>query len=271
MCTAVAKKAIVTLAIGSTYVDRFERCCRQGWTAYADGHGYDLFVLMEPLDNSERARKRSPSWQKCLILGLPELAGYERVVWVDSDICINPTAPSIADEVPPELIGATDEHCFPNLEERQAILEVIIASSPPDTEFGARYWETWRDPGVWHSAIGVTTGQKHIVQGGVLVLSPKHHREVMEHIYFGYEDANLNYEMRALSYEILARGLQHWIDPRFNALLWWMYLQQSMRGSRMQTESELGDFVRDSYRRSYFLHFAGCAHLMPLVQEQFSR
>jgi len=261
----VAKKAIVTLAIGSAYAERFERCCRAGWSAYAGRHGYDLVVITEPLDKSERARRRSPSWQKCLILSVPELAAYERVVWADSDICINPAAPSIVDEVPPELIGATDEHRFPNPEARQIILEAIIASSPQDAEFGARYWETWRDPGVWHGAIGVATGQKHIVQGGVLVLSAKHHREVLEHIYYAYEDRNLNYEMRALSYEVLACGLQCWIDPRFNALLWWMYLQRSMHGPQIETENQLADFVRDSYRRSYFLHFAGCAHLMSIL------
>ena len=261
------KKAIVTLAIGSAYAERFERYCRAGWSAYAARHGYELFVITEPLDTSERARKRSPSWQKCLILSAPDLAGYERVVWVDSDICINPAAPSIVDEVPPELIGATDEHRFPTLETRQVILEAIIASSPQDAEFGARYWETWRDAGVWHGAIGVSTGQKHIVQGGVLVLSAQHHREALEHIYYGYEDRNLNYEMRALSYEIQVRGLQHWLDQRFNALLWWMYLHQSMDGAHIATQDELAAFVRDSYRRSYFLHFAGCGHLMPLLAE----
>ena len=263
----MGKKAIVTLAIGSTYAERFERYCRAGWNAYADRHGYELFVFTEPLDNSERARKRSPSWQKCLILGLPELGGYERIVWVDSDICINPVAPSIVDEVPQELIGATDEHAYPSPDVRQKILDVIIASAPPDAPLGVRYWQEWRDASAWHAAVGLTPGQAHILQAGVMVLSPAHHRGLMEHVYYAYDNAGPNYEMRAVSHAVQARGLQHWIDQRFNALIWWTYLDESIRGASITTESELRRFVRECYRRSYFLHFAGAAHLMPLLTD----
>jgi hypothetical protein len=47
-----------------------------------------------------------------------------------------------------------------------------------------------------------------------------------------------------------------------------MYLHSSINGAQIKTESDLADFVRDSYRRSYFLHFAGCGHLMPVLSEQ---
>jgi len=93
------------------------------------------------------------------------------------------------------------------------------------------------------------------------VLSPRH-RSLLEHVYQAYDDLGgkqFNYEMRPLSHEIQARGLQHWIDPRFNALVWWLFLYQNV------AQHDLPRFVQESYRRSYFLHFAGCAHLMPLV------
>ena len=259
------KKAIVTLAIGTDYARRFEQFCRKDWTAYAERHGFDLIVIDEPLDTSERARGRSPAWQKCLVLGALESAGYERAVWVDSDICINPGAPSILEGVPLERIGATDEHGFPAPAVRQTILQGIIASAPESGPFDRRYWQGWRDPGAWHAAIGVPPGQAHIVQTGVLVLSPKHHRALLEHVYHAYDDCGPNYEMRPLSYEIQARELQHWIDPRFNALLWWMFLHRSMGSRQIETQSEMRDFLLESYRRSYFLHFAGAAALMPLL------
>jgi len=149
----VAKKAIVTLAIGSAYLDRFEQLCRRNWTAYTERHGFDLFVIQEPLDKSERARNRSPAWQKCLILGAPDIAGYERVVWVDSDIFLNPAAPSILDGVPMESIGVTDEHRFPTPEMRRTILRDIIAHAPADGEFDARYWQAWLDEGAQPAAV----------------------------------------------------------------------------------------------------------------------
>jgi hypothetical protein len=260
----VAKNAIVTLAIGSAYSDRFEQLCRGNWTAYAERHGFDLFVIQEPLDRSERARGRSPAWQKCLVLGVPEIAGYERAVWVDSDIFLNPLAPSILEGVPIETIGVTDEHRFPAPEMRRTILRDIIAHAPADGEFDARYWQAWLDPGCWHAAWNLPSGQAHIVQTGVMVLSPQHHREILEHVYHAYEDRGLNYEMRPLSHEIQAHGLQHWIDPRFNALVWWMFLERSMGGAEIRTQDDMRQFLLDSYRRSYFLHFAGAANLMPL-------
>lgn len=258
----MAREAIVTLAIGADYAERFERDCRANWTAYAIRHGFDLIVITDPLDSSERARNRSPAWQKCLVLGARDVADYDRVVWVDSDICINPAAPSILDGVPPERIGAIDEHRFPTPEARQAILDVIVSVAPESGEADKRFWQAWRDPGTWHRYVGLPSGQSHIVQTGVLVLSPRHHRALLEHVYRTYEDQGgktFNYEMRPLSHEIQAHGLHHWIDPRFNALLWWLFLHQN------PGTDDLPRFVRENYRRSFFLHFAGCAHLMPLV------
>lgn len=274
------KPAIVTLAIGAEYLERFERHCRAGWTEYCRRQDLDLFVFDHPLDTSARAQSRSPAWQKCLVLSTPELENRERVVWVDADVCINPRAPSILDGVPEQKVGATDEHRFPFPHSRQRLLDAIIASSPADGEFGKRYWESWRAPEAWHGFTGLPKGQKHIVQSGVMVLS-QHHRGLLEHVYEAYEDggtrrlnrpsepADFKYagwgEMAPLSHEIQARGLEHWIDPKFNALLWWMFLEWSIGLPAPPSQDQLSAFVRDAYRNNYFLHFAGAAHLMPLV------
>jgi hypothetical protein len=264
----VSKKAIVTLAIGRDYSERFETYCRKDWTAYAQRHGFDLFVFKNPLDRSARANKRSPAWQKCLMLGVPELMSYERVVWVDADICINPAAPSIVDGVPLERVGAIDEHSFPTPQSRQALLREIIAASPESGGFDKPFWRAWLDASAWHAYMGLPPGHGHIVQTGVMVLSPKHHRELLEHVYRTYDDGGsklFNYEMRPLSHEIQARRLQHWIDARFNALLWWMFLYRNHGSERAPTPLEIRALVQDAYRSSYFLHFAGAANLMPLL------
>jgi hypothetical protein len=277
-----AKPAIVTLAIGAEYLERFERHCRAGWTEYCRRHDLDLVVFGRPLDTSARAQSRSPAWQKCLVLSTPELKDRERVIWVDADICINPQAPSILDGVPVEKVGAMDEHRFPSLKSRQRLLDAIIASSPADGEFGKRYWESWREPGAWHAFTGLPRGQKHIVQSGVMVLSQQH-RGLLEHVYEAYEDggsqrfnradsSQLKFagwgEMAPLSHEIQARGLEHWIDPKFNALLWWMFLDWSIGLPAPPSHDRLSAFVREAHRKSHFLHFAGAAHLMPLAGKE---
>jgi hypothetical protein len=131
-----------------------------------------------------------------------------------------------------------------------------------------RFWRAWLEPGAWHAHMRLPSGQAHIVQTGVMVLSPKHHRDLLEHVYRTYDDGGsrlLNYEMRPLSHEIQSHGLQHWIDARFNALIWWMFLHRNVGQDRALEQREIQDFVRAAYRSSYFLHFAGAGNLMPLL------
>ena len=111
-------KALVTLAIGEKYLVPWRALCEPGWRAYAARHGYDLVVITQPLDTSPRAAARSPAWQKCLVLGDAIAAGRDRIVWIDADVMINPTAPDITVGVPAEKIGAVDEHAFPTPERR---------------------------------------------------------------------------------------------------------------------------------------------------------
>jgi hypothetical protein len=248
------KKAIATLVVGQAYLDTWTRICRKGWRAYGERHGYDLIVLDKALDTTPRAAARSPSWQKCLLLSQDWAKAYDRVVWVDSDILINPAAPSIVDGVPTDKIGVTDELVYPTPAERQA---AIRAGQNP--ELG--------DAPLYHKNGGLPGGQKHIVQGGVLVLSPHHHRDLLEHVYYAYDGRSTDpyYEMRYLSHEIQAQQRQHWIDARFNALLIWLILAVSARSGAQPNPAELRCFAMEQYLRNHFLHFAGMMAAMPML------
>ena len=92
-------KAIVTLTLGKTYQSFWERMCCANWEEYARRNDYDVIALSEPLDPTLHAAERQLSWQKCLILSQPFSAQYERIVWLDADILINPDAPDISAEV----------------------------------------------------------------------------------------------------------------------------------------------------------------------------
>lgn len=262
--------AIVTLAIGERYQRAWKMLCETRWRQYCAAHGYDLVVIEEPLDRSPRAAARSPSWQKCLILA-PEVAGsYERVVWVDSDIVINPAAPAIADGVPLEKVGAVDEHHYPSAELRRRIVSDLAVAWRGVNDNLARNWESFLDPADWHAFAGLPRRGKHMVQAGVLVLSPKHHRELLELVYHGYEDKGgdaLNYEMRPLSFEIQERGLEHWLDPRFNALIfmWALYHERILRKPVKSPMDKIA-LIKAQYERSYFLHFAARQDLMEFVR-----
>lgn len=210
-------QAIVTLVLGEKYLNCWKRDCEENWQTYAQKHGYDVICLDQPLDQSQRAAQRSPSWQKCLILSQGFASDYERIIWVDSDIVINTTAaPSITDNLPIEKVGA---------------VELFTYSKQAGT-YGAEALKRMSE--YWQRAIPNTAAQDYykqygfaqsfdtVVQAGVLALSPVHHRNVLEKIYYQYEEkggAEWHYEMRPLSYELLMARMVHWLDPRFN-LLW---------------------------------------------------
>lgn len=266
------RTALITLTIGDRYEMNWKDICGPGWLAYAERHGYDVIALNQALDPSRRAQMRSPAWQKCLVLR-PEIAGgYDRVVWLDADILINPDAPPITDGVPLEKIGAMDESVFPSVEENRAYWNLVAAQhgkSTPTVEL----CRAAQNPRHWHAFWGLPSRGDHIVQTGVLVLSPTHHRGILEHVYHNYDDkgaAAYNYEMRPLSFEIQERKLPYWIDSRFNALLPFLLVPAHARRP-IQTQIELVQTIRSYLAGNYFLHFAGLQHLMGVAKLALGR
>jgi hypothetical protein len=254
------RKALVTLAVGDAFRRRWLDVCSANWRRYADRHGYDLICLDAPLDDSERAHRRSPAWQKCLILGQPFSLRYDRLVWVDLDILIHPFAPDICDGVPIDRIGAVDEYSIPTPELHRQML--------------AKCYAAWKDQGVafvpnatpqeYYTVFGFERGFEQVVQTGAMVLSPAYHRDLLESVYHRYDDKGpgWNYEMRPLSYEILQAGCAHWIDPRFN-YIWGIY--EALHFPFLTPGSQhprLAACLDDARQETYFLHFAGRTDLM---------
>ena len=253
---------LVTIAIGDRHWPRWNHYCRPSWERYAARHGFDVHCVQEPLDESERGRSRSPSWQKCLVLGQPFAQGYDRVVWIDADVVINPEAPSIVEAVPAEKVGAADEF---------AALPLIDPRGYPDSpldlwEFTARamtrsgtgpeHYRTWGLPGGFDQA----------VQAGVLVLSPAHHRAVLERVYDEYEDVEgALFEMGPLSYELLRAGLVEWLDQRFNTL--WMHHRARYAPFLVDNPAHprAADAVAKGIGDVYFMHFAASDSAITLV------
>ncbi len=274
-------KAIVTLAIGKKYLQLWKRLCQSNWKLYADTHGYDIICIDKPLDDSERARTRSPSWQKCLVLSQEFSKQYERIIWLDTDILINPEAPCIVQNIPGEKIGAVDEYSAPTPERYRAILQQKYAFWESN---GMRFIRS-ETPRQFYEKYGLPRAFDRVVQAGVLVLSPEHHRQVLENTYFSYEDkgsADWNYEMRPLSYECLKTDSVFWLNTKFNSI-WSDYkclhypdLLRSVRDMlllmhpRHPEHSLLRKCVREALADSYFLHFAGCAYEMAILRPEIT-
>jgi len=259
-------KAIVSIAAGKRFVRMADRFCRENWKLYADKHGYDLIILNTPPDPND---KRVAAWQKCLVCSQDWSKNYERIVWVDTDIIINPNSPDICEGVPLEKVGAVNEFTFPTREEYQIAL--------------GRMYKHWENLGFnpvvnfsapeYYKNFGIECDFQDVVQTGVMVFNPKIHREMLEHVYYNYEEKGLNYEMRPLSYEILRNNFEFWIDKKFNMhiqflkALYYPYLLNLdvKKPSCFFQKEALKLNIETMFANSHFLHFTGATEEMKLL------
>lgn len=268
------KAAIVTIVIGDHYIATWWRLCRVSWIRYAIGCGYDLIVIAYPLDTSSRAQARSPAWQKLLILSQPWSDRYERIVWLDSDIIISPLAHNIVEAAgPPEKISLAMVGARSSTAEQMIVLEQLHQAQflPGAAQM---IWEqevlkNYRDHKVPEHDVMYNTG--------VLVLSPRHHRDLFLRCYEGEDSGARMYEQPLLSHEIIAGDLAHEINTRFNwgiqealllyvpEILRWKDQPQHLHGPIMTIAHYL---VRRELQNCYFLHFYGSMNLMATLTEE---
>ncbi len=279
------RKALVTIASGSKHYNLWKRYAEYSWKVYAERFGYDVVCFKDPLDNSERARKRSISWQKCLILSQKQLDNYDQIVWLDSDIIINyHTAPCIVSTMKSDKIGAVNAWEFYTsgiynmLHERMSNYARI--HNLPTYQIGEQYFIDY----------GLSPISERAVQGGVLVLNKLKHKDILEHIYNNYEDnrpAFWHYEMRPLSYELIKHDLVEWIDMRYNYVVEnqkaFSYshrypkniFQRIIRGVKIKYFRSIlwtglvtweEKLILKSFNEGYFIHFAGNAKEMVFTE-----
>ncbi len=278
--------ALVTLILGDDFRSFWERHAREGWERYARAHGYDLIAFTGPLDASERAAGRSPSWQKCLVPSHPACRDYARLVWVDADVLINAArAPCLVSAVPPERVGGTDAYAFFSRGLHDYLYEEYVALRRAQGHEPV----VCPEPRDYYRAFGLEVdgvpGLDAVLQCGVLALSPARHAEVLSACYRRHEERRdprsgyrYNYEMRPLSYELVRGGLHHFVDPRFNLILSnfvylaapYLFHGEVPPETRRRWQRQV---VTSAYAHAYFLHLAGGAewlgyaeHLAPGVE-----
>lgn len=284
------KYAIVTLLIGADFQARWERLCRENWENYAYQCGCDLVVLSEPLDTSIRAKERSPSWQKCLIPELKQLASYQQLAWVDADIYFNPLRkPSLFEGVPIEKVGAVDSFADPSPEENAEALQRMARH----LLLQGTSWKPYYSPEDVYRAYGAgVEALPRMINAGVLVFSPEHHADLFRYVYDHFEDSGdpSYYENVPLSYELVNRNLVHWMNPKFNHLwVWDKYLHYSFlfwhpRSYRDKLLKRVAKWSGNDYEHRtaqacvtaallncHLLHFAGTAKEMELVDMESAK
>jgi hypothetical protein len=95
-------KALVTLTVGHKSQAMWQSIFAPSWRAYADIHGYEVIQLTDRIRDDDR----HPSWHKLCIFDLPEVRRFDRVVWLDHDVMVNPNSPCIASIAADGRVGA---------------------------------------------------------------------------------------------------------------------------------------------------------------------
>jgi hypothetical protein len=254
----VNQVAIVIVAIGEPHLSYWKRHCEASCRAYASKCGYDLIPITQPQDHSAKAQARSPAWQKCLVPGLGLVSQYRQIVIMDCDIVINvAAAPPITDQVAPEHIGAIISGSHLQEDMRAVLISRLDRHSGPYTP-SARLWQD--DQARFYTRYGLPPHDAGIVQTGVMVASPKHHRELFEATYHkDWSDNSRTLEQVPLSHGFLTTGVFRQIDVRFNSVFYETMLVHYPYLTNLQTPSydDLATAaVQTEFANNFFLHFA---------------
>jgi len=266
-------RALVTLALGGRHLEYWRKHCEPNWRQYAARCGYDLVLLTDPLDASSAAAERSPAWQKCLVLGQEFAARYRQVVLLDSDIVINvAAAPPITDFVAEASIGGAISGAQIADDLRPVLLTRTWQRQFP-YEPGDSLWSEVQ--GEYYRRFGLSPRPEGIVQTGVLVASPQHHRDIFEQVYHARWPAagHRTFEQVPLSHAILSSGCFQRLDARFNSVFYETLLVHHpyLLVPELPIREQLAMCaVQAEFANSFFLHFAYdssfAEYLAPIVR-----
>lgn len=261
------KRALVTLAVGDVYLTAFHKYCLDSWYSYGQRHGYDIIVITELPDNSERALNRSPAWQKCLVGESQLVQQYEQVVWLDADIVINSfKSPCVCQGIATDKVAAVDDNSVPSYALHSLVKRRM------EQVYGIT------DSGMPYRTRGISTEHNRVVQTGVLVFSPRHHQWLFRKVYDQYEDLgdpSKNYEMFFLSHELLQNNMVQWLDYRFNFTVWYdILLYYPFLFDKVAETIALNNLdklkeicMSNCVAMNYFAHFAGIQPYMAFVDQ----
>lgn len=225
------KVLLVAIAIGEQYLQQYNHVFRRSHEAYAKKHGYDFKVIDQFIDATYQSSPMSLFYQKMLVSD----TNYDFVIFIDSDILINITAPAIhLSENFGDNIGIVDEYSQPT----------------PDLRLKIQKMMGWETSAVdYYKLCELDLDTKIVLNSGVLVIQPKKHKKLLEYVYKTYLPRSIthqrgpHYEQTSLGYELQMHRRHILLNNRWNAI-WALH---KMAGAN------LGEF----FRNNYFIHFAG--------------
>lgn len=210
-------QAVVMFAVGTEYLKNFNRTFRPSIECYAQKINADPIVVTEII----RPSSSKIYWQRFLMFNHPQIAQYDKVLMVDSDIYITKHAKNIFDAVGELPWGACKNNAYdlPGLAETDMY---CFENCPKENR------------------------PRFLLNGGVYVIS-KSYKEDLEKLFEEYSKKETRgYDMGPLSYFLLNENKGVVLSPEFDTIVV-SYIQKY--------GCSLSSILR-MYDSASFLHFA---------------
>lgn len=187
------REAYVTMAIGATYLNTYNKLFRASHERLARETGRRLIVFTDYIDKSAYGVGRHPAWQALLIFRSPQTEQFDRLCWIDADIYFTRNIRDPFEVVKPGEWGAASNNSY-------------------NLEFYSR-----SDLDLYKHCPGQNR-PSYVLNMGFFVASRTPHREILERVYFKYPEQPCYYQ-GPLSYHLLNEfpGVQ--LDRSFNNLV----------------------------------------------------
>ncbi len=216
-----SKEALITIAIGSDYLDFYNKFFRESHERFARKTKRKLIVITDYIDGSNYGKQRHPAWQKLLIFQSQETEGFDKLCWIDADIYITSHSADPFLNVNNNSWGAVQNNIY-NLE--------AIAKRGADL----------------YSFCPDTNKPEYILNTGFFIVNRKNHAQLLESVYSSYDEQPC-YENGPLSYHLLNSPPGVELDKSFNLLLPYYFTVHETND----------DTIIDLVKKNNFIHFCG--------------
>lgn len=264
------KVCLVALAIGAEYLEYYNYLFRKSHEAYAKKHEYDFRVETDYLE-SRCPDKALCSLNKILVCSQPWSAEYDFIVFIDSDIYINISAPPIHSCMDfGDKIGIINEY------DQLVGFEQYISA--------VRETLNWGTASEYYAKAGFTLDTKLMLNTGVLVMQPAKHGEFLRDVFDRHfrtcltHPRGFHYEQAAIGYELQTRKMYTILPKKFNAI-WYIQkiineqkriyerlkvnkdgisyiIHRRMSGEGQETKEQCINRIGQYFRDNYFTHLA---------------
>jgi hypothetical protein len=258
-----SNKYIVTICIGSDYLESWTKYCKNNWTKYCQNNKIGLIIITNEISNYFAQNKKNIYWQKFLIgQYLKEKFGIVGTFcFLDSDVLINCWAPNIFNFVSEDNFGLVSQKFNLPYDLKYTLKKLAFSRNkfldnryPLDSYLFATIENIYK--------LHNLKPMSNFACTGLFVFNSEYHSEIMYDWYMKYpsniDTIDGGTEEVHLNYEIQSYGKIDWLDYKFQAL--WIYEMPNKYPflyKNIKDKDLIKLCIQSSLSSNYFLHFAG--------------